>query len=100
MTLIAKLQRDKVYRREFKRKELSFLLLKYSIYNNNKRYKKILFHKFIRRFRLNWSRTRIVNKCMFSGRASWILRKFKLSRMTFRNLCDNGHIHAVRRSSW
>lgn len=101
MSSLTKFKKDKLFRREFEKNELKFVLLKYSIYNQkNNRLKKSLFHKFIRRFRLMWSRARIINKCIFSGRNYWNLRKFKLSRMTFRNLCDNGNIHGIRRSSW
>ena len=80
---------------------MSLIILKYSIYSNqNFRYKQYLYYKFLNRFKLEWSRARIVNRCIYSGRALWVLRKFRLTRMTFRILCDNGNIHGVRRASW
>jgi small subunit ribosomal protein S14 len=101
MSKITKFIKDKKFRLNFEKKELSLILLKYSIYsNNNNRYKQFLYHRFLRRFKLNWSRARIVNRCIHTGRSFWVLRKFRLSRMTFRMLCDNGNIHGVRRSSW
>ncbi|MCE2982429.1 MAG: 30S ribosomal protein S14 [Parachlamydia sp.] len=46
------------------------------------------------------SPTRLRNRCQMTGRARGYLRKFKLSRLTFRELASNGMIPGVTKSSW
>ncbi len=46
------------------------------------------------------SPTRVVNRCQLTGRRRAFLRRFKLSRMTFRELALNGYIPGVTKSSW
>ncbi len=46
------------------------------------------------------SPTRVVNRCQLTGRRRAFLRRFKLSRMTFRELALNGFIPGVTKSSW
>jgi len=46
------------------------------------------------------SPTRLVNRCEFSGRRRAFIRRFKLSRITFRELASNGLIPGVTKSSW
>lgn len=43
---------------------------------------------------------RLRNRCMLTGRARGYLRKFKLSRLTFRELASMGMIPGVTKSSW
>lgn len=44
--------------------------------------------------------TRLRNRCQITGRARGYLRKFKVSRLTFRELASNGLIPGVTKSSW
>ena len=44
--------------------------------------------------------TRLRNRCQLTGRARGYLRKFKLSRLSFRELASNGMIPGVTKSSW
>ena len=46
------------------------------------------------------SPTRVVNRCEVSGRRRAFIRRFKVSRLTFRELASNGFIPGVTKSSW
>ncbi len=46
------------------------------------------------------SPTRLRNRCQLTGRPRGFLRKFKLSRLTFRELASMGMIPGVTKSSW
>ena len=48
----------------------------------------------------NASPTRVVNRCLMSGRRHGYLRKFSASRMTFREGALNGLIPGVTKASW
>jgi small subunit ribosomal protein S14 len=46
------------------------------------------------------SPSRVVNRCEVSGRRRAFIRRFKVSRLTFRELASNGLIPGVVKSSW
>ena len=46
------------------------------------------------------SPTRVVNRCEVSGRRRAFMRRFKVSRLTFRELASAGFIPGVTKSSW
>jgi small subunit ribosomal protein S14 len=46
------------------------------------------------------SPTRLVNRCRVSGRRRAFMRRFEMSRMTFREHASMGLIPGVTRSSW
>ena len=46
------------------------------------------------------SPTRVVNRCEYTGRRHGFLRRFKLSRIAFRELASHGLIPGVTKSSW
>jgi len=48
----------------------------------------------------NASPTRVVNRCQVSGRRRAFIRRFKISRLTFRELASSGLIPGVTKSSW
>ncbi len=48
----------------------------------------------------NASKVRIRNRCVLTGRSRGIYRKFKLSRIVFRELASKGHIPGITKSSW
>jgi small subunit ribosomal protein S14 len=48
----------------------------------------------------NSSKVRIRNRCELSGRPRGVYRKFKLSRIAFRDLASYGMIPGVVKSSW
>lgn len=43
---------------------------------------------------------RLRNRCQMTGRPRGFMRKFKLSRLTFRELASMGMIPGVTKSSW
>jgi len=94
--------KDKKIRSNVVKQELKSILLKYQLSNPNLEKKiKLIFHqKHIRNFHLNSSSSRIVNMCIHTGRSHWVLRRFKLSRMTFKHFADKGYLNGVRRAIW
>ncbi len=48
----------------------------------------------------NASPTRTVNRCLVSGRRRAFIRRFKLSRMSFRAMATGGLFPGVTKSSW
>ena len=48
----------------------------------------------------NSSPTRIKNRCAVTGRSRAYMRKFGLSRITFREMASLGLLPGVRKSSW
>ncbi len=46
------------------------------------------------------SPTRLVNRCKLTGRRRAYIRRFKVSRITFRELASSGLIPGVTKSSW
>lgn len=48
----------------------------------------------------NASKVRIRNRCALTGRARGVYRKFKLSRIAFRELASIGQIPGITKSSW
>lgn len=48
----------------------------------------------------NASPVRVVNRCKMSGRRHAFIRKFGVSRLTFREMALNGLIPGVTKASW
>lgn len=48
----------------------------------------------------NTSPQRLRNRCQLTGRSRGVLRKFKLSRLAFRELANAGLIPGVVKASW
>ncbi|MBD1380763.1 30S ribosomal protein S14 [Metabacillus arenae] len=44
--------------------------------------------------------SRLHNRCQVTGRPRGYLRKFKMSRITFRELAHKGQIPGVKKASW
>ena len=96
-----KLKKDYINRKFFNKNEFNSIILKY--YNNSdidNKYKYYIFYKFLKKFHLNSSSSRIVNRCIITGRANWSLRMFKLSRISFKEFADQGLITGIRRATW
>lgn len=54
----------------------------------------------LRKLPRNSSRTRIHNRCAVTGRPKGYIRKFGLSRITFREMAHRGLLPGVTKSSW
>lgn len=50
--------------------------------------------------KLNGEKTKIRNRCIQTGRSRAIIKEFKISRIQFKLLADQGLIPGVRRASW
>ena len=48
----------------------------------------------------NSSPCRLRNRCIITGRPRGIYRKFKLSRIAFRELASDGKLPGITKSSW
>lgn len=48
----------------------------------------------------NSSPIRVRNRCSITGRPRAFIRKFRMSRLTFRELASDGKIPGVTKSSW
>jgi small subunit ribosomal protein S14 len=48
----------------------------------------------------NSSPTRLTSRCMVSGRVRAVYRKFRLSRIAFRELAHAGQLPGVHKASW
>jgi len=48
----------------------------------------------------NSSKVRLHNRCKLTGRPKGYMRKFGISRVTFRELASQGKIPGVTKSSW
>lgn len=48
----------------------------------------------------NASPTRLHNRCQITGRPRGYLRKYKISRIAFRELAHKGQIPGITKSSW
>ncbi|MGM0776116.1 MAG: 30S ribosomal protein S14 [Bacillota bacterium] len=46
------------------------------------------------------SPTRQINRCQVTGRPRGYLRKFKMSRIAFREYAHKGQVPGVKKSSW
>ena len=46
------------------------------------------------------SPTRLINRCQMTGRRRAFMRRFRLSRIAFRELSSHGQIPGVTKSSW
>lgn len=46
------------------------------------------------------SPTRVVNRCEVTGRRRAFIRRFRMSRLTFRECANEGLIPGVTKSSW
>lgn len=48
----------------------------------------------------NSSRVRLHNRCKLTGRPKGYMRKFGISRVTFREMASHGKIPGVTKASW
>jgi ribosomal protein S14 len=44
--------------------------------------------------------TKVRNRCIYTGKARGVLSKYKMSRVSFRELCINGELGGFRKASW
>jgi small subunit ribosomal protein S14 len=79
-----------------KRQRLKKIILDMNKSDEERQDAKIALNKLPR----NSSPVRLRNRCQLTGRARGFLRKFKLSRLCFREMASNGMIPGITKSSW
>ena len=79
-----------------KRQRLKKIILDMNKSEEERQEAKIALNKLPR----NSSPVRLRNRCQLTGRARGFLRKFKLSRLCFREMASNGMIPGITKSSW
>ncbi|WP_339206202.1 30S ribosomal protein S14 [Bacillus sp. FSL W8-1143] len=81
-----------------KEKKRQQLVLKYA--ELRKELKEKGEYETLRKLPRDSSPTRLKNRCELTGRPRGYLRKFKMSRIAFRELAYKGQIPGVKKSSW
>nr|YP_001315133.1 ribosomal protein S14 [Chlorokybus atmophyticus]ABO15118.1 ribosomal protein S14 [Chlorokybus atmophyticus] len=89
-------RRTLVAQYEYKRIQYKAILNDLSI-PNDLRYKYALK---LAKLPRNSSKTRIKNRCILTGRPKAVYKKFRLSRIVFRELASKGLLVGVTKSSW
>jgi small subunit ribosomal protein S14 len=95
------IQKDQKKRNLFAKYEVKRLVLK-SIIRENTLSKNIKFHSVneLNKLPKNSSLSKIKNRCVLTGRAKGNYSKFKISRISFRELALKGLLPGVTKSSW
>lgn len=95
--------KDNKYRFIFKRCELKNMTLKFlerqSVLTDNDKQLIYLLLKNSRHLSLG-SASRVRNGCVVTGKANFVFRRTRLSRMQMKNLSGDGFIMGARKSSW
>ena len=95
--------RDKKRRflvKKFESKRLIYkLCLRYGYINENQHMIEI-FRKKLEKLPRDSNPVRVQNRCIITGRARGVHRKFKLSRISIRELASSGKLTGVTKSSW
>ena len=97
----AKMERDKLLRCNFVKNELDFGVFKALIMNQKLGLisrQQIYFNRV--KFSPFYSRTRIKNRCVVTGRSKSYIRQFKVSRIKLREFASKGWLYGVSKSSW
>jgi small subunit ribosomal protein S14 len=79
-----------------KRQSLKKIILDMNKSDEERHAAKIALNKMPR----NSSPVRLRSRCQLTGRSRGVLKKFKLSRLCFREMANNGLIPGVTKSSW
>lgn len=99
--ILKKAYKDNKYRKTYKKFELNKKYYKYIFQNqllsSETRYKGFKKLVWITHYS---SISKIKNRCIISGKSKSVSRFFKLSRITFRKLANNGNIVGITKSGW
>lgn len=79
-----------------KRQKLKKMVLDMNLGDEERLAAKIALNKMPR----NSSPVRLRSRCQFTGRARGVLKKFKLSRLCFREMANMGMIPGIVKASW
>ena len=95
------LEKDKKRRLIFQKYEKKKLILK--VLSKDKRldeFSRLLFRIKLSQYPKNASKTRVVNRCLSTGRAHGISRFFKMSRIEMRQYLLRGYLYGIKKASW
>lgn len=91
------LKREKLVRQNWdKRQALKKTISNMSLSEEEREQARIKLNKMPR----DTSPIRLRNRCLLTGRCRGFLRKFKISRLCFREMASSGEIPGVTKSSW
>jgi len=85
-------------RKSYKNVELFQKVLKFLVWYRNNTNITLLCNFFV--FKDRFFKTKIKNYCIITGRSRGLYRKFKVSRITFRNIGIEGLFFGLKKSSW
>jgi len=91
--------KDAQIRKEYKKKEILFTSLKFlytNLLNQNKDKRKI--EQFIEFKQKNFSKTKVVRRCILTNRARGSIRPYNVSRVKLRELLQFGIIPGYKKS--
>lgn len=88
--------REKLVQKYSKKRKKLKLQIKQSLFIEEK----FTLHRKLQKLPRNSIPTRLINRCLFSGRAKGFLRDFGISRHFFRELAHEGLLPGVKKSSW
>lgn len=99
--ILRKAHKDNKYRKTYKKFELNKKYYKYIFHNqllsSETRYKGFKKLVWITHYA---SISKVKNRCIISSKSKSVSRFFKLSRITFRKLANNGNIVGITKSGW
>jgi len=101
MSANSKFCKDFKIRKNYLLYERKSHLLKFFAFSNvlTTHFRSYCFFKLLS-LRSNYSRTRMKNRCLFTGRSRGIMRKFKVSRIQFKKLASEDLIPGLTKSSF
>ncbi len=100
------IHKDKILREKYSNQELNQKILVYSFRNllnsksHSKRTKKSLFGLMFKKFKKITSKTKIVRRCVLTGRSKSSLRMFGISRIKIKELIRDNKISNGSKNSW
>lgn len=95
------IEKDKKRRVLFEQYEKKKLVLKALVKDNRLPYALRLMYKLdMLNFYKNTSKTRIKNRCVFSGRSRGIVKSFRMSRLMLKSNILRGFVTGIRKASW
>lgn len=90
-------RRERMANRHFeKRMELKKKILDMNLSDEERNKAHLALNKMPR----NGSKVRLRNRCVLTGRCRGYLRKFKMSRLCFREMASSGMIPGIFKASW
>jgi ribosomal protein S14 len=88
-------------RKNFKKKEIYYFILKILFYYFKNNFLKCIINKIVMFRKFNFCyKTRIRNYCVISGRSRGVYKQIKISRIVFRFLGSVGLFFGLTKSSW